>query len=119
MNNGFVAHIVAVVRFTANVAGDYKKYIRSIILAGPKLWDREEDTTIQFEIFKDIQFNSSDGDTYIIVTHGDVKGITKKELRKRYDRLINHLSSAYGGGGFYISNKASTITDNDRSESRH
>ena len=29
------------------------------------------------------------------------------------------IGSSYYGGGFYILNKASTITDNDRSESRH
>ena len=118
MDNGFVSHIVAIVRFTTNVAGSYKTYIDRVIKGAPKIWDKDEDSTIQFEIFKDIQFNKLEGDTYIIVTHGDVKGITKKELRKRYDRFLNHLSNAYGGG-FYILNKASTITDNDRSESRH
>lgn len=116
--NGYVAHIVAIVRFTTNVAGDYKTYIKRIIGGSPKLYDMEEDSTIQFEIFKDTQFNDDEGDIYIIVTHGDVRGITKKDLRKRYDAFLNHLSNAYGGG-VYILNKASTITDNDRSESRH
>ena len=119
MNNGFVSHIVAIVRFTANVANDYKKYIQSVVNAGPSLskYDYEENN-IEFEIFRDNQFNDVDGDTYIMVTHGDIRGVTKKELRKRYDNLLNYLSSS-NGGCFYILSRASTIIDNDRSESRH
>ena len=119
MNSGFVSHIVAVVRFTTNVAGDYKKYITRVINGAPKLSQKEdEECNIEFEIFEDKQFDDVNGRTYIIVTHGDIRGINKKELRKRYDNLLDYLSSTQGGC-FYILSRASTITDNDRSESRH
>ena len=43
MDNGFVSHIVAIVRFTTNVAGSYKTYINRVIKGAPKIWDKDED----------------------------------------------------------------------------